>query len=158
MSYVLNTLDMIGQSPVDELFSDFKSRVNNFVNGDKAQAAFHSAAGKAFNVVKTHHKAVLKAAVAVALHHVTHEHGIGGAIPADLEDHVHHQIKHIATTLGVTKDIAHHMMTHAVGQLKSLRGLEEQAKNKSKDEELDDALIKVHKVLKKIEKQYRGVA
>ena len=108
-------------------------------------------------VASTGHYVNLTLQWLIPLHHVTHEHGIGGAIPADLEDHVHHQIKHIATTLGVTKDIAHHMMTHAVGQLKSLRGLDEQT-NKGKDEELDDALVKVHRVLKKIEKQYRGVA
>jgi hypothetical protein len=159
MSVVLTVLDILGEDQWmmgtipdrSKPTSSLHSRISNFLTGDKAQAAFHSAASKAFNVVKNNHKAVLKGALAVTLHHFAEEHGLAGAIPSDLEDHVHHQISHVAQTLSVTKDMAHHMLTHAVGKLKAARGITEETQD-----ELDRALIELHKMLKKLEPHYRA--
>jgi hypothetical protein len=138
------------QARFDELsVGDIGSKIGNFLAGDKAQAAFQSAASKAFNVVKDNHKAVLGAAVHLALHHVM-SHELGVVAPQDLEDGIHAQIHHLANNLSVSAGMAHRMMTHAVGQLKAARGLAEE-----KDDELDAALFKLHKILKKIEPHYR---
>jgi hypothetical protein len=135
----------IGDKPSGGLHA----RISKFVSSDAAKGAFHSAASKAVNVVQNHHKAIIANAVTIGLHHVAHI----DAMPGDVEEHVHHQIEHLGTTLGITKDMAHHVMMHAVEKLKAVRGIKETVE---KDDELDAALSRLHKILKKIEPHYKG--
>jgi hypothetical protein len=151
MSYVLSVLDFIekdqymfgtmGDRPKSP---DIKSRINGFVNG-KGQQAVHSAASKVLGTVKEHHKSVLASAVITGITHAAHI----DIAPGDVETHLHHQIEHLGTSLSISKTLAHAALTHAVGKLKELRGIKE-----DKDEELDRAIVRLHKILKLIEPHY----
>jgi hypothetical protein len=47
--------------------------------------------------------------------------------------------------------MAHGALLHAVGKLRELRGLKE---DKTKDDELDRAIVRLHEMLKKIAPKY----
>jgi hypothetical protein len=128
--------------------SDIKSRIGSFVGSSQAQGVIHHTASKVLNTVKQHHKHILTTAVAMALTHVAPHHA-DVVLNPDIEHSIHHEIEHLGTSLSISKTMAHHALTHAVGKLKELRGIKE-----DKDDELDHALVRLHKLLKLIEPHY----
>jgi hypothetical protein len=145
--YMFGTIGEPKSSLAGVSSTHIRNRINNFVKSDGAKAAFHSAAGKAFDVVREHHKAAIAAAVMLGMRHAAHID-----MPGDLEEHVAHHIEQLGTSLSISKTMAHHMLTHAVGKLKELRGIKEEVE---KDDELDASLIRLHKILKKMEPNYK---
>jgi hypothetical protein len=137
--------------PSDKPKANISSRITSFLGSGKAQSAVHSAASKAFDTVKSSHKHLITTAIAMSLTHVAPHHADVVLNNPDLEDHIHHQIEHLSQNLSVTKSMAHGMLTHAVGKLKEMRGIKE---DQDKDDELDSNLIKLHKLLKKLEPHY----
>jgi hypothetical protein len=125
---------------------DIKSRIGSFVKSDSARQAIHSTATKVMGYAKEHHKAILASAVTAAL-----THGADIDIPNDLEEQLHHHIEHLGTSLSISKTMAHGALLHAVGKLRELRGLKE---DKTKDDELDRAIVRLHEMLKKIAPKY----
>jgi hypothetical protein len=134
----------------DQPKSDIHSRIKNFVNHPRTQHVIHSAS-KVAGAVANHH--MLTTAVALSLSHVA-PHEAHVILGTDSENLVHHEIEHLATNMKIGKDMAHHMMTHAVSKMKELRGLKE-ADDFEKDDELDATLHRLHQILKKIEPQYK---
>jgi hypothetical protein len=152
MSYVLDAMSLLGE---DQWMmgtigdkpkpSGIHARISDFVNHPKTQEIIHSSANKFMDATKKH-KGLLAFAVTKAL-----SHAADVDLPEDLEDQVHHHIEHLATHLSISKTMAHGMLLHTVGKLKEMRGIKE---NQDKDDELDSALIRLHKMLKKLEPQY----
>jgi hypothetical protein len=129
------------------------ARINDFVSSGAAHNAIHSAAQKVIPFAKEHHAKIIATATSLALSHMAHVE-----MPTDqLEDHIHHTIEHLGTNLSVSKTMAHQALKHAVHHLMTLRGIKEEsmAEDKSsEDKEMDDALRRLHKLLKKIEPKY----
>jgi hypothetical protein len=148
MSYVLSTLDSLDEfGPSLGQTSPIKSRINNFVQSGIAQGAIHHTASKVLNTVKDNHKQILSSAIMVGLNHVA-----GIDMPGDVHEMVHNQIEHLGTSLSISKTMAHAALTHAVGKFKELRGIKE---HEDKDDELDQAIVRLHQILKEIEPHYQ---
>jgi hypothetical protein len=148
-SWLFGTLPDRSKSPSPSK-PDFKSRVDTFIKSGKAQNAIHSAASKVISGVQHHHKEILAGAITAGLGHIAHID-----MPGDLEEHVHHHLAHLGTSLSISKTMAHSMMKDAVSKLRAARGLKEHDKDYEKDDELDAALDRLHHILKKIEPVYR---
>ena len=129
-----------------------QDRIKDFVSSGAAHNAIHSAAQKVMPFAKEHHAKIIASATSLALSHMAHIE----MPPDQLEDHIHHQIEHLGTTLSISKTMAHQTLKHAVHHLMGLRGIKEEsmAEDKNEDKEMDDTLRRLHKLLKKIEPQY----
>ena len=141
----------IGPPSIAQPSAGLKSKLNNFIQGDHAQKAFHSAPSKVLKTVHDNHKQILGAAVNTALYHV------GGLdYPSEVHNAIHHEVVNLGNNLSVASGMAHQMMTHPVGKLRGARGASPAVQESSGDEEIDALLVKLHKVLKDIEPHYRN--
>jgi phage-related protein (TIGR01555 family) len=136
-----------GPRPGQGRISALKQRMKDFVQSGQAKEAIGKAADKALTKAKESQKELLSGAVTFGLYHVA-----GADFPADVEHAIHDQVAHLSENLAVTKLMAVGMMKDAVSKLKSLRGIKDSIDD---DVELDAALVKLSKVLDKLEAQYK---
>jgi hypothetical protein len=127
--------------------ADVKARIGDFVhsNGD----AIGQAARKTLGSVKSHQRELIAGAITAALYH-----GVGLDFPAEVESAIHGQIINLAENLKVTNAMAHKVMSDAVTRLKSLRGIKDTIDADRAG--VDAALVKLGKVLAKLEPRYRA--